>query len=344
MVIEGPDAIAASDARAGPAVFVSPTAFEEASVLVTEAQYPGAYSCLGSALRGGVLRRVRCADAVSWLAKEGSLPHRCHVITSLPDIGELKPKLSPSQYESWFVDVVRQILAGLDAYSVAIFYQTDGRQHGPEETYLDKSYLCHAGARAAGAACLFHRIVCAGPLGLPRSGHVRPAYAHMLCFSVSLRPPRGALQWSDVLPTRGHMSYAGAMGEHACSEAVAFVVRAHRLRPQRRPVGDLSTADVEDASLPEVLPEVEEEAPAMVFDPFCGHGSILAMANAWGLDAFGIDINFRRCEISLGHQLHPQTAVDVVKGTMAEPRGTAPQSSFGQCRGCDGDHPHCRTS
>ena len=291
----------------------------------------------GAELRGGVLRTVRCGDTVAWLKEHGDdLSRRMHVITSLPDIGELKPRLSPPEYEEWFVDVVSTLLGALDPSAVCIFYQTDGRQSGADGTYLDKSFLCHRGAHAAGAACLFHRIVCAGPLGLARGGHVRPSYAHMLCFSKALRPPRGALQWSDVLPGRGHMSYAGAMGEHACHEAVAFIVGAHRLRAPA-PADD---APSEDAA----LPEREAAAPPLVFDPFCGHGSVLAMANAWGLDAFGIDINYKRCESSLEHRLRGDDGHG--PEVKAEARGTAPARTAPSdlCRGCDGDHPHCRQS
>jgi len=343
-----------------------PPTFDEQTAFFATEVHKGAYRCLGTALRGGVHRTVRCADAVSWLRAQGPLPCRYHVITSLPDIGELKPRLSPAEYETWFTDVVCMLLAKLDPHAVAIFYQTDGRASGVDGTYLDKSYLCHRGAHEAGAACLFHRIVCAGPLGLARGAHVRPSFAHMLCFSKAFRP-RGGLQWSDVLPSRGHMSYAGAMGEHACSEAVAFIVSAHQRRPRRPPVaGEAADAvlhceaigkeacgeeagseeacseeAISDDVLETMLPEAEADAPPLVFDPFVGHGSVLAMANAYGLDAFGIDINGSRCESSLGHQLRGGEV-------RADSRGTAPaKSAADPCRGpcaCDGDHPNCRTS
>ena len=53
---------------------------------------PAAYRCLGSELRGGVLRTVRCTEAVAWIQQQRELPRRCHVVTSLPDIGELQPR------------------------------------------------------------------------------------------------------------------------------------------------------------------------------------------------------------------------------------------------------------
>ena len=191
---------------------------------------------VGTSLRGGVHRTVCCADALAWL-RDRRLPRRCHVVCSPPDIGELKP-ITVADYTAWFVDAVRAVLAALEPSAVALFYVTDGRRSGPDETYLDKSHLCHRGAEAAGAACLFHRIVLGGPTGVARAGSTRPSYAHLLAFSVALRPPRDALVWSDVVPTRGHMAYMGATGERACAEAIEFVLGAHALRGTGGGAGD----------------------------------------------------------------------------------------------------------
>ena len=63
---------------------------------------------------------------------------------------------------------VRLLLARLHPASAAILYQTDRRRAGSGGSYLDKSLLCHLGARAAGAACVWHRVVCTSPPGTPR--------------------------------------------------------------------------------------------------------------------------------------------------------------------------------
>lgn len=39
----------------------------------------------------------------------------------------------------------------------------------------------------------------------------------------------------------------------------------------------------------------EETDTAVVVDPFCGHGTVLAVANTLGLDALGIDLSSRKC-------------------------------------------------
>jgi tRNA G10 N-methylase Trm11 len=40
----------------------------------------------------------------------------------------------------------------------------------------------------------------------------------------------------------------------------------------------------------------EETATRLVVDPFCGRGTVLAVANAMGFDALGIDLGAKRCK------------------------------------------------
>ena len=39
----------------------------------------------------------------------------------------------------------------------------------------------------------------------------------------------------------------------------------------------------------------DETETKLVVDPFCGHGTVLAVANMLGLDALGVDLSARRC-------------------------------------------------
>jgi tRNA G10 N-methylase Trm11 len=39
----------------------------------------------------------------------------------------------------------------------------------------------------------------------------------------------------------------------------------------------------------------EDTSTRVVVDPFCGRGTVLAVANTMGLDALGIDISAKRC-------------------------------------------------
>ena len=114
------------------------------------------------------------------------------------------------------------------------------------------------GADAAGSHVLWHKIVCRVAPGAITFG--RPAYAHLVCLSRERRLAPGA-STPDVLPTLGAMTWSRAMGSAACEAAVTFV-----------------------ASI----------GARTVVDPFCGYGSVLAIANAHGLDAIGVELSKRR--------------------------------------------------
>ena len=43
------------------------------------------------------------------------------------------------------------------------------------------------------------------------------------------------------------------------------------------------------------------ELDAAILNPFCGQGSVLAVANAYGLDAVGMDVSLKCCRIAAEH-------------------------------------------
>lgn len=176
------------------------------------------------------------------------------IITSLPDHSEL-PSLGFAGWRSWFVETVALACRALAPDGVAIFYQTDVKHDG---RWVDKGHLVHSGVDAAGSHVLWHKIVCRVPPGTTTFG--RPAFAHMLCASRE-RTLSPAASTPDVLPALGHMSWSRAMGGAACEAAIASVVAI---------------------------------GARVVVDPFCGHGSILAAANAHGLDAIGVELSRKR--------------------------------------------------
>lgn len=177
------------------------------------------------------------------------------VVTSLPDVSEL-PELGFSGWRSWFIEASRQILRWVPEEGVAIFFQSDVRFKG---IWVDKAYLVQRAAEEESALLLRHTIVCRKPAGTLTQG--RASYSHLLCFSRRLLLPKRPRP--DVLPDTGRMLWPKAMGLEACRLACAF------LR--------------------------EETETRLVVDPFCGRGSVLAMANALGLDALGIDLSAKRC-------------------------------------------------
>lgn len=176
-------------------------------------------------------------------------------MTSLPDSSELG-RLSFEEWRAWFVDTAALVCGSVADGSVAIFFQTDVKRAG---LWVDKSFLVQLGADRAGASLLWHKVVCRAPAGITTFG--RPAYAHLLCFSRGLRlhPKQSS---PDVLPRLGQMTWARAMGVEAC-EATCRFLQAHT--PCR-----------------------------IVVDPFCGVGTMLAVANAHGMDAIGVEQSRKR--------------------------------------------------
>ena len=182
------------------------------------------------------------------------LPADHAIITSLPDHSEL-PALGIAAWQRWFIDTVALACRAVADHGVAIFYQTDVKHDG---RWIDKGHLVHGGADAAGSHLLWHKIVCRVAPDTTTFG--RPAYTHMLCVSREARLSPGS-STPDVIGSLGDMTWSRAMGTRACEAAVAFV-----------------------ASL----------GARVVVDPFCGMGSVLAVANAAGLDAIGVERSRRR--------------------------------------------------
>lgn len=186
--------------------------------------------------------------------RAAELPEDHAVVTSLPDSSELS--MSYEQWESWFADTAALVCSSLRGASVAVFFQTDVKRDG---RWIDKSFLVQLGAQRTGAALLWHKVVCRAPAGIATFG--RPGYAHLLCFSHALRLTREQSS-ADVLPTLGKMTWARAMGIDACTASCRFLL--------------------------------DHTACRTVVDPFCGVGSMLAIANAHGLDAIGVELSAKR--------------------------------------------------
>lgn len=214
-------------------------------------------------------RRVIQAEALGWLAENAAEPTDA-VVTSLPDVSEL-PQLGPglAGWKRWFVDAASQVMRWPAPGMPSLFFQSDIRHHG---TWVDKAFLVQQAADNVGASLIFHKIVCRHPPGTLTQG--RPSYSHLV--AVSLGPPLIPRKPSaDVLPDSGEMSWSRAMGSRACEAACRFLL--------------------------------DETTTRRVVDPFCGKGSVLAVANALGLDALGVELSAKRCRAARRLGLPPPT-------------------------------------
>jgi len=199
-------------------------------------------------------RTVHCADALEWLAGQGVLTG-CSLITSMPDLSEF-PSLTLAEWKDWFVRTAELVLSRCPDDGVTVFYQTDIKKDG---TWVDKGYLVQKAAEQQGHALLWHKVVCRAPAGQVTFG--RPAYSHLLCFSRGIRADL-ARSSADVLPQAGEVTWTRGMGVQACLAACRYVLSQTPTRT--------------------------------IVDPFCGHGTVLAVANDLGLDAVGVELSNKR--------------------------------------------------
>lgn len=202
-------------------------------------------------------RLVIQAEARAWLREHPAEPTDA-IITSLPDVSEL-PELGPGLegWQSWFVDTAAQLLRWTAEGMPCLFFQSDIRHHG---RWIDKAYLIQKAGEQVGATLVFHKIVCRHAPGTLTQG--RASYSHLLALTRGepLVPKKPS---ADVLPDAGAMPWSRAMGARACEAACRFLLA--------------------------------ETAARRVVDPFCGKGSVLAVANSLGLDALGVEISGKRC-------------------------------------------------
>jgi len=179
-------------------------------------------------------------------------------VTSLPDVSEMN--LSLPSWRGWFLEAAGLVINSVSSESAALFFQSDIKRAG---VWIDKGALVIRAAEDAGASVLFHKIVCRRPPGMPTMG--RPGYTHLIAVSRAMKCP-DVLPIPDIIVDAGPQPWVRAMGVRAAAHAVRFA---------RDQVG-----------------------AKVIFDPFCGVGTVLAVANVLGLDAVGVEKAGKRSEQS----------------------------------------------
>jgi len=177
------------------------------------------------------------------------------VVTSLPDVSEVG--LALPAWRAWFIDTVKLTLGCVPPEGAALFFQSDIKRDG---VWVDKGAMVVRAAEDAGAHVLFHKIVCRRPPGLLTYG--RPGFTHLIAISHGLKCP-DVLPLPDVVVDAGRLPWVRAMGVRAAAHAVRFV-RDHA-------------------------------GATTIVDPFCGVGTVLAVANRIGLAAVGVERSAKRC-------------------------------------------------
>ena len=177
-------------------------------------------------------------------------------VTSLPDVSEVG--LALPVWRAWFLEAVRLVVEAVPDESAALFFQSDIKRDG---RWIDKGALVIRAAEDAGAHVLFHKVVCRRPPGMLTMG--RPGFTHLIAVSRAMKCPE-VLPIPDIITDAGRLPWVRAMGVRAAAQAVRFAR--------------------------------DQVAATTVFDPFCGVGTVLAVANALGMDALGVEKSRKRCE------------------------------------------------
>lgn len=203
-------------------------------------------------------REVIQADAIEWLSNQ-PIQAGASFIASLPDYSEF-PGLTLDQWKTWFTETARLVLSKTPDDGVTLFFQTDIKFEG---TWVDKGYLCQKAADQLGIPLLWHKVFCRFQADHTSFG--RPSYSHLLCFSKNVRADLSK-STPDVVTELGEQAWVRGMGIYACRVACEMILKQTSTR--------------------------------RVINPFCGHGSVLAMANHLGMDAIGIEKSPKRAEKS----------------------------------------------
>ncbi|WAS96982.1 SAM-dependent methyltransferase [Nannocystis punicea] len=213
-------------------------------------------------------REVVHGDALAWLVERPGLQDSS-VIATMPDVSELGVSLD--RWREFFLSAARAVLLAAPDDGLAVFIQTDNKHEG---RWVSKAGLVLRVADELDVPLLFHKIVCRRPPG--SLIHGRPGYSHILAFSRRARDDADR-PTPDVLPDLGAMPWSHSIGTRAAEAAVTAV---RRLSP----------------------------ATTQIVVPFCGLGTILAVANGHGFDAVGIERNRKRADAARTFELDPNAA------------------------------------
>lgn len=135
-------------------------------------------------------------------------------------------------------------------------------------------------------------------------------YSHMIAFS---RTSCTSEKWFNEAATpdvfaRGEMTWKSAMGDTACVAACLLVraastaAAAAQCGAEKDTARGQSSGDAigdEPTSASARCAATAAAAAAIVIDPFCGQGTVLAVANELGMDALGVELSRKRSRQAL---------------------------------------------
>jgi hypothetical protein len=245
----------------------------------------------------GPSREVVCADVVQWLLSQDQLPPSASIIASVADISETPYDLAT--WKVWLHTIATLTFSRLCEGQCVIFYMTDAKLFNKSkqcEEWVHKVGICAKAAQEfPEMKLLWHKICTWSSLSAPQQmGVGTPKYTHMVCYGKAGKTPfsydaRASLS-PDVVD-RGPALWSRGMGLQACHIACDFL--------KQRPKTDT------------------------VVSLFCGVGTILAMANACGMSAVGVELCPTRCEGAKKTELSLRAVLDYRIHSRTIPPSTA---------------------
>lgn len=222
-------------------------------------------------------REIIQIDTIKWLEeyKNEYLPG--DIFTSLPDISELQSiypiynTITLNKYKQWFINTISLIL--IKTKKFIIFLQSDIRiinnKNNNVNEFIDKSYLISLAANQNNFKLLWHKICYNNDITSSKVIINRPNWSHLLCYvrnDINEEESFSYLadSWAtpDVFP-RGEMVWSRGIGLNCAITGISFLKYIANSK--------------------------------CIIDPFCGFGTVLAVANAVGIDSIGCELSRKRC-------------------------------------------------
>lgn len=242
-------------------------------------------------------REVICMDSLKWfdtIPEDTGFGENASVFTSLPDVKELSEIFHGymfKEYKEWFISTLEKLMSKIKPGNYLILLQSDCRLQYSDQgmfEWLDKSHLASIAADRSGMTLVWHKLVLCNKTMEKRSSG-KPSYSHLLCYSKNgCRGCCESIEYKNItekalalhcgcppvthkasyfsIPDifhRGEMLWVRGIGLDCCYAGVMFL------------------RDIAKAT--------------KIIDPFAGVGTVLAMANALGVDAVGVEISSKRC-------------------------------------------------
>jgi hypothetical protein len=158
----------------------------------------------------------------------------------------------------YFLENVCELLYNAISPESVIFFYQTNRKYGGR--LIDKNNLVSKQFYKKGCPKILEKIVLRQEPGI--INRYRPTYTNLFAFS---HTQTAGTPTADVIYA-GEMIYKNAMGMNAILVCMDYI-KTHFEKPT-------------------------------IFDPFCGQGSVLKVANQYGFDSIGIDINSEQCQIA----------------------------------------------